>query len=103
MADNKLKPAILIVSDTASQSPSSDRVANTLTASFTDQASSTWEEPIIKIVPDDVLGIQRAICDWTDGPDWANLIITSGGTGFAVKDNTPEVSVGLPIAEDTNY
>ena len=90
MADNKLKSAILIVSDTAFKDPSSDRVADALTSVAT-QASGNWESPVVKIVPDTVLDIQRTVCDWADGPDFINLIITSGGTGFAVKDNTPEV------------
>ncbi|KAI9930302.1 hypothetical protein MW887_011053 [Aspergillus wentii] len=90
MAENSLRPAILIVSDTAFQDPSSDRTVDTLTNSFTVEGSSSWEYPTTKIVPDNVLDIQRVICSWTDGPDWFNLIIISGGTGFAVKDNTPE-------------
>lgn len=88
MVDASLKPAILIVSDMASQDPSSDKTVDVLLSSF---AASTWEPPVTKIVPDNVLDIQRTICNWTDGPDWFNLILVSGGTGFAVKDNTPEV------------
>lgn len=91
MAETKLKPAILIVSDTASQNPASDKTVDVLTASFAAAGPSTWESPVTKIVPDNVLDIQRTICNWTDGPDWFNLILVSGGTGFAVKDNTPEV------------
>lgn len=91
MAESNLKPAILIVSDTASENPSSDKTVDTLRTSFAAAGSSTWESPVTKIVPDDVLEIQRAICNWTDGPDWFNLILLTGGTGFAVKDNTPEV------------
>lgn len=96
MADGKLRAAILVVSDTASQDPSTDKVGDTLTASFTAEGSNSWDPPVIKIVPDNVLDIQRTICNWTDGPDWFNLVLISGGTGFAVKDNTPEVcSVSL--------
>ncbi|KAI2849641.1 hypothetical protein CBS11852_9448 [Aspergillus niger] len=90
MADNTLKAAILIVSDTASQDPSTDRVGDTLTTVISAEGSNNWGEPVIKIVPDSVLDIQRSICDWTDGPNWVNLVIVSGGTGFATKDITPE-------------
>lgn len=91
MADGKLRAAILVVSDTASQDPSTDKVGDTLTASFTAEGSNSWDPPVIRIVPDNVLDIQRTICNWTDGPNWFNLVLISGGTGFAVKDNTPEV------------
>ncbi|PYH66870.1 bifunctional molybdopterin adenylyltransferase MobB/molybdopterin molybdotransferase MoeA family protein [Aspergillus vadensis CBS 113365] len=90
MADNTLKAAILIVSDTASQDPSTDRVGDTLTTVISDEGSNNWGTPVIKIVPDNVLEIQRSICDWTDGPNWVNLVVVSGGTGFATKDITPE-------------
>lgn len=83
-----LKPAILIVSDTASQNPASDKTVDALKPVL--WAEGKWECPVVKIVPDNILDIQRTICDWTDGADWRNLILLSGGTGFAVKDNTPE-------------
>ncbi|KAL2864137.1 bifunctional molybdopterin adenylyltransferase MobB/molybdopterin molybdotransferase MoeA family protein [Aspergillus lucknowensis] len=86
----RLTAAILVVSDTAYQDSSSDRVVGTLNDVFAAEGSNSWDRPISKIVPDDVLQIQRAVCDWADGPDLVNLIVISGGTGFAVKDNTPE-------------
>ncbi|KAL3488961.1 hypothetical protein BJX62DRAFT_166546 [Aspergillus germanicus] len=86
----RLKAAILVVSDTASQDPSTDRVVGTLSNVFTTEGPNNWDQPITKIVPDDVLQIQRAVCDWADGLNPVNLILLSGGTGFAVKDNTPE-------------
>ncbi|OJJ97060.1 hypothetical protein ASPACDRAFT_33349 [Aspergillus aculeatus ATCC 16872] len=85
-----LKAAILVVSDTASQEPSTDKVGDALTHVLSTAGPNTWDQPVIKIVPDSVLDIQRAICDWTDGPNWVNLICVSGGTGFATKDITPE-------------
>ncbi|RDW93955.1 bifunctional molybdopterin adenylyltransferase MobB/molybdopterin molybdotransferase MoeA family protein [Aspergillus mulundensis] len=87
MAEQQLKAAILVVSDTASQDSSSDRVIDTLTDVFPD---GPWEKPITRIVPDDVLQIQRTVCEWADSVSPVNLILISGGTGFAVKDITPE-------------
>ncbi|KAJ5120286.1 MoeA C-terminal domain IV [Penicillium bovifimosum] len=91
--DNKLKVAILIISDTASEDPASDKVVNALAPILA--AEGKWEPPAFKIVPDDVLQIQESIRNWTDGPDWYNLILLSGGTGFAIKDNTPEAVTPL--------
>ncbi|KAL2823714.1 hypothetical protein BDW59DRAFT_163081 [Aspergillus cavernicola] len=91
----RLTAAILVVSDTASQDPSSDRVVSTLGDVLAAEGQDNWEQPITKIVPDDVLQIQRTVSDWADGPDPVNLILISGGTGFAVKDNTPEAVTPL--------
>lgn len=44
------------------------------------------------IVPDNVYAIQSALEDWCDG---CNLIFTTGGTGFASRDVTPEATVGI--------
>ena len=87
-----LRAALLIVSTTASEDPATDRCESSLREVFEDPSSGTarWELSDVKIVSDDVLQIQRAITSWIDSNDPVNLIITSGGTGFANKDVTPE-------------
>lgn len=90
MADSKLKAAVLVVSDTASRDPSTDKVGGILAEAFA-QEGGRWGNPTVSIVPDDVQAIQRQIREWTDSDTYFNAIITSGGTGFSVKDNTPEV------------
>jgi gephyrin len=89
----KLKAAILIISDTASTDPSTDRAIPVLESVFSEAGNGQWDIAETKIVADDALAIQRAITLWSDGGDESvNLVVTSGGTGFAVKDRTPEVS-----------
>ena len=89
----KISAAILIVSDTASKDATTDRVIPALETVFAEAGNDQWQITTTKIVPDDVLEIQRSIISWTDDVDGkVNLIVTSGGTGFAVKDHTPEVS-----------
>ena len=89
-----LRPAILIVSDTAAADPTADRTAAILTDVFREDGPDRWADPVTEIVGDDVKDIQRVIRSWTDryGDDDArvNLIITTGGTGFARRDWTPE-------------
>lgn len=90
----KLRAAILIISETASKDSSTDRCGPILSNVFTDVPGGLWAKPTIKIVPDDVLRIQSAITEWTDtDADRAvNVVVTSGGTGFATRDVTPEAS-----------
>lgn len=87
-----LRPAILIISETAFKDPASDKAGNILRETLKAEGSDKWTEPWIEIVPDDTTRIQNAVRKWTDDDhNSANMIITTGGTGFAVKDITPEV------------
>lgn len=88
---SKLKAAILVVSETASEDPSTDKCIPVLKKVFGDLGNDQWEVSETEIVPDNALAIQKTIKSWTDGPEPINLIVTSGGTGFATKDVTPEV------------
>lgn len=94
MAANRLRAAILVVSETAAQDPSSDTSGKGLRAVFGAEADDKWIVAETKIVGDNALEIQRSVVQWTDGEDPMNLVVTSGGTGFAVKDITPEVGSG---------
>lgn len=97
MTSSALRAGIIIVSDTAAKDPSSDRSILTLKDVFEEKGGDTWEVQETVIVSDDILEIQRSVIAWTDGSDPLNLILTSGGTGFATKDNTPEVRLHDPF------
>jgi len=86
-----LKAAILVVSTTASKDPSADSSGGILTEVFENEGAGKWEVSEVKIVGDEVLDIQRAITGWADRENAVNVIISTGGTGFAVHDSTPEV------------
>jgi gephyrin len=101
MDDTSLRPAILVISDTASKDPSTDNAGTVLTDTFSADGGNQWRSPLVKIVPDSIVEIQRSIQQWSDGEDYFNLIITTGGTGFAVKDVTPEV--GLSVSNSTGF
>lgn len=90
MSHQKLRVAILIVSDTAHKDPSTDKAGPLLTNVFAEDGGDHWIVNEQQIVPDDVLTIQRQVIGWCDGNDYINVVITTGGTGFTGKDNTPE-------------
>lgn len=101
MAPALLLPAVLIVSDSAAHHAAEDHTGPLLSRVFASIRSPSgnrvWDDPEIAIVPDLGSRIQVQIKKWTErtGSDRINLIVTSGGTGFAVKDRTPEVSFTL--------
>ncbi len=87
--DGSLTAVILIVSTTAAKEPSTDATAPILKEVI--DGAGKWSVVGQAIVSDDVSAIQQQIMQWTDGPDAPNLIVTTGGTGFAIADGTPEV------------
>ncbi|KAI0970507.1 molybdenum cofactor synthesis domain-containing protein [Xylaria arbuscula] len=96
MAGAPLKAALLIVSTTASKDPSTDASQLALSDVLEKEGDGKWELVDTKIVPDVVTQIQRQILLWADvAAEDVNLIITTGGTGFATSDNTPEAVSAL--------
>ena len=91
----QLRAAILVISETAYSDPSTDKCIPSLREVFANEGGGKFNVEDSEIVPDDVLQIQRAITQRTDGDALVNLIVMSGGTGFAVKDVTPEVIIFL--------
>lgn len=99
----KLRAAIIVVSETASKDSSTDKCIPALQDVFANEGGGKFDSEETAIVPDDVLQIQRAITQRTDGSDPFNLIVTSGGTGFAQKDVTPEVCQRLKVERPASY
>ncbi len=95
-----LRASIIIVSETASRDPTTDKCIPSLRETFDSDGGGRFDLSDTAIVPDDVTQIQRAITQRTDGEDYVNLIVTSGGTGFARKDVTPEVGDELEVPFD---
>jgi gephyrin len=91
MSSPTLKAAILVVSTTASKDPTTDSSGGILKDVFDQDGGGKWEVVDTRIVGDVVLDIQRTITGWTDQENAVNVIISTGGTGFAIHDSTPEV------------
>lgn len=87
-----LKAAILIVSTTVASGSTVDTAGQALRNVFEQESTGRWNVSDVRTVPDDVEQIQDQVRIWTDNDtDAMNLVVTTGGTGFAVADQTPEV------------
>ena len=88
-----LRVVIVIVSTTASKDPSTDatgKLLRSLFASDSGTGSATWDVVGTEIVSDDRDEIHSTFSALLNGAK-PELIVTTGGTGFAVSDITPEV------------
>ena len=90
MANQKLTAAVLIISDTAYATPSEDKTFPLLRKTFYEEGNGHWGLVNKFIIPDDEARIEEEIKSCCDINSFYNLIVTSGGTGFAVRDRTPE-------------
>ncbi len=48
----------------------------------------------MKTVPDELQTIKTALCDFCDHGE-LDLVVTTGGTGFGPRDNTPEATTSI--------
>ena len=103
MASQILRAAILVVSTTASKDASTDATGAILNDVFEQEGGGKWEVVETKILGDVVLDIQRAVMAWADQEDSPNVIISTGGTGFAVHDVTPEVCFRGQFSRSSTY
>jgi len=81
---------IVTVSDRASRGEYEDRGGPAIHAYFQEVLTSAWE-PVARVIPDDRLGIEAALKELADR-EGCCLIVTTGGTGPAVRDVTPEAT-----------
>lgn len=86
-----IKVAILTVSDRSSRGERPDLAGPALAAMIQNQS---WQVIETRIVADDFIQIQQALTDWCDS-GVVDLILTTGGTGFAPRDITPEATQGV--------
>ncbi|KAF9193225.1 hypothetical protein BGZ51_003974 [Haplosporangium sp. Z 767] len=89
---NELRVGVLTISDTASLDPASDTSGPSLCRLV--EAESRFTVQIKACVPDDFKAIQKTVTAWCDDLD-LHLVLTTGGTGFGVRDCTPEAVLPL--------
>lgn len=82
-----MKIGIVCVSDRCSRGECADRSGPAIADCVADTASQT----AYRLVPDEQERIREALLDLADGFG-ADVIFTTGGTGFAPRDVTPEAT-----------
>lgn len=89
MSSSKIRAFIVTVSDTRSieNDRSGDRLAELLLSASAEIVGKL-------IVPDDLEDLRNTLYVLAERED-INLIITTGGTGFSPRDNTPEATQAI--------
>lgn len=85
-----IKIGILTISDRASRGEYEDRGGPAIRAYLEDILSIDWKA-ITRIVPDEQEQIEAALIEMADSES-CNLVVTTGGTGPALRDITPEAT-----------
>jgi molybdopterin adenylyltransferase len=83
-----LRIAVLTVSDRSARGERPDASGPALVALVKAQG---WEVTRSEILPDDLNVLRELIALWADRSE-ADIILTTGGTGFAPRDVTPEAT-----------
>ncbi len=81
---------ILTVSDRASRGEYEDRGGPAIREYFTEVLKTVWE-PVARVIPDERPVIERTLIELCDRENCC-LIVTTGGTGPALRDVTPEAT-----------
>jgi len=89
--EKKLKAAVITVSDKGYRGQREDRSGKYIVQYFKQKG---WEITEYDIVPDNQELIEKKLKQISDTQK-ANLILTTGGTGFSPTDVTPEATKGV--------
>jgi molybdopterin adenylyltransferase len=81
---------ILTVSDRASAGVYADESGPAIAQVVGEFLASPWE-PVVRVVPDGIESVRDAIVDLVDR-ERCDLVLTTGGTGPASRDLTPEAT-----------
>ena len=83
-----MRIGIVTVSDRSSRRERADTSGPALAEIISAQG---WEVVETAIIPDEFLIIRELLADWSDSHRF-DIILTTGGTGFARRDVTPEAT-----------
>ncbi|XP_051500270.1 gephyrin-like isoform X4 [Myxocyprinus asiaticus] len=89
--DHQIRVGVLTVSDSCFRNLAEDRSGINLKDLVHDPSLLGGTISAYKIVPDELDEIKETLLNWCDEKE-LNLILTTGGTGFAPRDVTPEAT-----------
>jgi molybdopterin adenylyltransferase len=84
---------ILVLSDRAAAGEYEDRSGPAIRAWLDSHCGSAWHE-VYRVIPDDRATIERTLVAMAD-EDHCALIVTTGGTGPAPRDVTPDATTAV--------
>ncbi len=87
------KIGVVTVSDRASRGEYEDRGGPAILAYLTQTLTTPWH-PVSRLVPDDVTLLASTLISLADD-EQCSLVITTGGTGPAARDITPDVTADI--------
>ena len=86
----KARIGIVTISDRASQGIYEDKGGPAIHAWFARVLTSAWE-PVARVIPDEQPLIEKTLIELVD-KEGCSLVVTTGGTGPALRDVTPEAT-----------
>ncbi len=86
-----LRFAILTISDRSARGEREDRSGPALAEAV---RARGWQVAHTEILPDDLPTLRDTLARWADS-DAYDVILTTGGTGFAPRDVTPEATAAV--------
>lgn len=95
--DTQLKIGLVSVSDRASQGVYADQGIPEL-KQWLEQAMATPFRVVERLIPDEQAEIERVLCELVD-EQHCHLVLTTGGTGPAKRDVTPDATLAIADRE----
>jgi molybdopterin adenylyltransferase len=86
----KARIGFVTVSDRASRGEYEDKGGPAMQAWFTRVLTSPWEA-VVRVIPDEQPLIEKTLIELCDA-EGCSLVVTTGGTGPALRDVTPEAT-----------
>ncbi len=83
-----LRIGVLTVSDRSARGERPDASGPALVTVVEEQG---WQVPLQGIVPDDLAILRETMTNWVDSGE-IDILLSTGGTGFAPRDVTPEAT-----------